>query len=196
MAELTMSESKGSHMFWGILFVSLGFVLLVNYMFGLQLPVFRILFSLAIIYLGVKMLFGTFDLRIGKVATSNEAIFSSSQFTLDLSDWDSDTDLNRKKNEYNTVFGEGRLDLTDVDLTKGSVNLKINTVFGETKLYVKKGTPIRMRTSTVFGDASLPDGSKGVVGKFNYKTNNADTAESTLNIDADVVFGSLKVVEQ
>ena len=186
-------ESKGTHMFWGIFFLAIGVLMLVNYVFGVNLPMGRVVVSLVVIYIGMKMLFGAFELKISRLSTANEAIFATSHFSLE-------TELKSKHGkytrEYNTVFGNGELDLTDIDLSKGPVNLEINTVFGETRLIVKKGTPVRIKTNAVFGSSSLPDGTDGVVGKFKYKSEGVADATPAITIDSNVVFGSFKVIER
>lgn len=179
-------------MFWGLTFVCLGLILLANYMFGFNLPVFRILFSLAIIYLGLSMLFGSFGVGINKVATDNQAVFSSSQFKFDFMG----ADEGKKGREYSTVFGESELDLTDVDLSKGSVDLKMNTVFGDTKLIVRKDTPLRIRTNAVFGNAALPNKNSSAMGKFKYESQGLAAGAPALNVDANVVFGQFEVIQR
>lgn len=189
------SEEKGRSMFWAIAFIVLGSVMLLNYALGINLPAIRILFSVGIIYLGVSMLFGGFNIKLNRVSTANEAIFSESKFTLNLADDKEEADANDKDQKFQTVFGNGELDLSDVDFSKGSVNVRLDTVFGETRLIVKKGTNVRLTTDTVFGSTNLPKGNKSILGKFTYDLGANENAP-TINVKANVVFGSLEVIER
>lgn len=176
-------------MFWGFFFIVLGTIMLFNYVFGFHLPVFRILASFAIIYVGISLLVGTFGIKIGKVRTDNEAVFSSSQFRLDLSE-------DSKGKKYNTVFGESELDLRDVDLTQGPVDVQMNTVFGETRLIVRKGTPLKVRANSFFGSAQLPNKDVSALGKFTYESQDLGEDAPALNVEANVVFGQFEVIQR
>ena len=177
-------------MFWGLFFVGLGLLMLINYTLGLHLPVFRILFSVGVIYLGVSILLGSFGMKVKKVSSNNEAVLSSAQFSLG-------PDLKSEKDrQYSTVFGEGELDLTDLDLSKGSVDLELNTVFGETRLIVRKDTPLRIRSTSVFGKSTMPGRNENVLGKFDYKTDGLAADAAALNIESNVVFGSFSVIQK
>ncbi len=180
-----------SKMFWGFFFIVLGAILLFNYAFGFNVPVFRVLGALAVIYLGVSILFGSFGVKISKLSTDNEAVFSTSQFKLNLTD-----DADKDQRKYNTVFGESELDLTGVDLSKGDVSVKMNTVFGETRLIVNKNTPLRVRTNSVFGNAALPGKDVSAMGKFNYVSEGLTEGAPSLNVDANVVFGEFQLIQR
>jgi predicted membrane protein len=180
-------------MFWGVFFTTIGVILLIKYVLGIHLPVMRILVALGFIYIGVNMLFGTFGFRIQRQATDTAAIFSTSQFQFTM---DNDEHKSGSGRHYQTVFGEGVLDLTDVDLSKGSVDLDVKTVFGETQVLVKKGTPIRIQTNTVFGGTELPNKNFSALGKFTYATDGLSEGAPALNIHSDVVFGSFRIIEK
>lgn len=182
-------------MFWGIAFIVLGFVMLLNYVLGINLPAFRILFSIGIIYVGISLLFGGFNLKLNRVSTANEAIFSESKFSLDFSETNKESGSGERDQKFQTVFGNGELDLTEVDFSKGPVNVRLDTVFGETRLIVKKGTNVKLTTDTVFGSTNLPKGNKSILGKFTYDLG-ADENSPQVNVKANVVFGALEVIER
>lgn len=184
-----------SKMIWGLVFITIGILMLVNYVFGIHLPIFRVLFSLFVIYLGLNMLFGAFNLKVHRLASDDAAIFSSSTFQFDLTDGNK-RDSSSYDKEFKTVFGEGTLDLSDVQIGQSDVDLSVKTVFGQTLVYLKKGTPFRVHTKTVFGNTELPGKNQSVIGKFNYQSENLRDQDPALNIDAEVVFGSLVVVER
>lgn len=176
-----------SNMFWGVFFVILGVLMLVNYVLGLHLPVFRILFAVFIIYLGIKILFGSFGFETRKITTDYQAVFSKSKFTYPSQD------NKESSNDYQTVFGNSELDLTAIDLTKGTEKIGIDNVFGKTKLLLKKGTPFKVESSVVFGQISLPDKQMSSLGDWSYQSENFSKDLSYLLIQADVVFGKLEI---
>ncbi len=188
-------KEKRRSMFWGIAFIVLGFVMLLNYVLGINLPAFRILFSIGIIYVGISLLFGGFNLKLNRVSTANEAIFSESKFSLDFSETNKESGSGERDQKFQTVFGNGELDLTEVDFSKGPVNVRLDTVFGETRLIVKKGTNVKLTTDTVFGSTNLPKGNKSILGKFTYDLG-ADENSPQVNVKANVVFGALEVIER
>lgn len=185
-----------SKMFWGICFLVIGVLLLVNYVLGVNLPIGRTLVAIAFIYIGVNMLFGDFGVHIRRQATEHAAVFSASQFHFDWADKDNTGFSGKINKEYKTVFGEGVLDLSNVDLSKGGVNIKIKTAFGQTKVIVKKGTPLRVHTNTVFGSSELPEKNLSALGKFNYSSDGLSKDAPALNIDSDVAFGSFQIIEK
>jgi len=178
-------------MFWGVFFVVLGILMLLNYVFGLHLPVFRILFAVFIIYLGIKMLFGSFGFETRKITTDYQAVFSKSKFSFPSQD--NNRNGKESSNDYQTVFGNSELDLTTIDLTKGNEKIEIDNVFGQTKLYLKKETPFKIESSVVFGQISLPDKQMSSIGDWSYQSESFSKDKNHLLIQADVVFGQLVI---
>lgn len=179
-------------MFWGVLIVVVGLLVIVNAVFGINLPVFKILLGLALIYWGLKVLFGGFNLNFSfsseKRTTEREAIFSTSTFKFPLIAVSDDK-------EYVTVFGASTLDLSDLAEIPGEP-IEIVSVFGESKLFVKKGTPLVVESQTVFGSTKLPENNKNAFGQFVYKSPEVKEGVKALKIKASIVFGSLEVIEK
>jgi predicted membrane protein len=173
-------------MFWGIFFVILGSLMLINYIFGLHLPIFRILVAIGIIYLGVKILFGS-HFSGKKITTDYQAVFSTAKFNFPSRD---STDT---ANEYSTVFGDATLDLQDLDLSKGPADIEMNVVFGQTNILLKKGTPYKLESTTVFGSIQVPEKKTSSIGEWSHQSDNYSTEKNHLTIHANVVFGQLKV---
>ncbi len=174
-------------MFWGLAFVVFGVVLLINQILGWNLPILRILFAVFIIYLGVKMLFGSFGFRPQQVKTDYQAVFSQSDFSFPSKDSTDD------KKSYQTIFGESVLDLTNIDLSQGSQSIKIDNVFGKTILRLRKDTPYKVEASVVFGNIHSPDRENASLGDWTDQSDNFNKGENHLLIQADVVFGKLKI---
>ncbi|MGZ3797782.1 MAG: hypothetical protein ACXVB1_15535, partial [Pseudobdellovibrionaceae bacterium] len=158
--------------------------------FGINIPIIKILFGLFLLYLGVKVIFGAFSWDFNFVAerrsSDHEAIFSEAQFIYP-----------NKKNakEYVTVFGSSHLDLTGVsDL--GGKEIEVVSVFGESEVIVKKGTPLRIETNTVFAKSELPGKNVSAFGQFHYSSPELKEQDPALKLKTTAVFGSLKIVEK
>src|SRR5256885_16074246 len=126
-------KEENKSMFWGLFFIVLGFLLLFNYVFGFHLPIFKVLFSILIIYIGATMLFGSFNIGFptNKRSTDNEAVFAKATFKFPA------FASGEEKNDYVTAFGSSTLDLTETNY-KDNPKINITVAFGETKIKVKK----------------------------------------------------------
>ncbi len=174
-------------MILGTIIVVVGLSVILGAVFGVNIPIFKILLGLFFVYLGVKIIFGSFSIDIDSktVASDHQAIFSKSTFTYPNQS---------QKNEYATVFGASTLDLTNSsDLMDKKV--EISTVFGETVVRVRKGVPLRVRTKTLVGQTTLPGKNISAIGTFEYVTPGISSSDSALSIDTNVVFGSVKIEE-
>ena len=108
----------GAGVFWGALLILIGLALILRFVFNIDFPVVKVLFALFFIYLGLRILFGSFGLF--RIETGpNDVLFSEKEFIQP-----------EHNKEYNIVFGKGNFDFTKIDLSQGSVNVKIGTVFG------------------------------------------------------------------
>jgi len=184
---MAIKMRRGHSMFWGLAFITLGVVLLVNHVLGWNLPLFRILFSVFVIYVGFKMLFNSFGLHAGPLRTDFQAVFSKSDFSFPSKD-DSGT-----KRSYQTVFGESILDLSSADLSQNNQEIKIDNVFGQTTLKIKKGTPFKVEADVVFGNIKSPDKRTSSFGDWSMQSEDFSTSKNHLLIKADVVFGQLNI---
>src|SRR3990167_11442174 len=54
-----LMEFKMSAMFWGLLFVAFGITLILETILKIDIPFFKIIFALALIYWGLSILLGT-----------------------------------------------------------------------------------------------------------------------------------------
>ncbi len=178
-------------MFWGVLIILVGVAVLVKSVFGIHLPIFKILFGLALIYCGIQVLLGNFCLfnkcKTGKKDPDHEAVFSHSTFKYQ--------EKNKDGFKYTTVFGSSVLDLTT--LSELPIRpLEITVLFGKTKVLVRKNTPLLIESQTVFGQTELPENNVNSFGPLRYKNAFAEEATETLKISSYTVFGALEIKEQ
>ncbi|MCB9025889.1 MAG: hypothetical protein H6625_06200 [Bdellovibrionaceae bacterium] len=178
-------------MFWGAIFTAIGISMIINHVFKIDLPIFQICIGVFLIYLGVKWIFGSFDMDIKPRITNSAAIFGKGDFSFPTGEQEKD----KNKAKYEVVFGSGTIDLRGIDLSKEDVNIKIETVFGESILLIDKNTPFTIKSETVFGQTSLPMENKSFMGTQSYRSENFNDSTNHLIIKANVVFGSLKIMD-
>ncbi|WP_413576921.1 hypothetical protein ACLVWU_02325 [Bdellovibrio sp. HCB290] len=177
------------NMFWGILIVVIGLCFLADSIFGINIPVFRILCGVLLVYLGLQVILGSFGaqykLNAEKRKTDHEAIFSESTFQYPNASL---------AKEYITLFGNSKLDLRSVEKVE-DVNLESVTVFGNTEIIVKKGTPLRIQATTAFGKSELPGKNNLALGEYLYTTPGLKEGDVAMTFKTTSVFGAVKVTE-
>jgi len=173
----------GTGIIWGILLVLIGFGLIIKVVFNVDFPLLKILFALFIIYLGFKLLFGSFNMDFRMKGNANDVIFAESYFS-DIDD----------REEYNIIFGKGVFDLREYALKPGKNKLKINTVFAGTKIILSKNMPVKIKAEAAFGNSRMPDGSNTGFGSTYYTSDNFNEEIDHLIIYTDVVFGGVDIV--
>lgn len=178
-----------SRIFWGIFVILLGVTIVINAVFKLNLPFFRILFSFILIYLGIKILLGSFSLSgiHQRKGDDFSTVFGNSKVN---------TSQYGVKKEYHAVFGSQIIDLRDIDTFENDLNIEFNCIFGSQIVYLPANTKIRIKGSSAFGSAQFPDGSQITFGDhvFTDAGNNANE-KITLFVESNVVFGSVKFLE-
>lgn len=174
-----------SRLFWGGVIILFGLSIILNAVFKINIPLFKIIFALVIIYFGVSMLVGSFKGKNnGDKATD---VFSSSTIKADASSL---------SNEYSVVFGSQVVDLTDI--TDGAdKTVEVSTVFGSQKVYINENTKVRVKANSVFGSITLPDNNSVSFGDYTYNQQPESTLSAgILFIEANAVFGDIKVYKQ
>jgi predicted membrane protein len=160
-----------SRFFWGIIVVLLGIGIIVNAVFKINFPVFRVLLALFFIYLGVKMLIDIRgESRVQKDGQS--AVFSEQSIEV----------KSLTNNEYKCVFSDQRVDLRDIDFPESS-ELTFKTVFGSTKVFLPRDVWIDLNQSAVFGTVKRATFSEG------------NEMSKRVKIKAEVVFGEIDIIQ-
>ena len=172
----------GAGVFWGVLLVLIGFALIIRFVFNVDFPVFKVLFAMFFIYIGLRILFGSFGLFKFE-SGPDDVLFAEREFY--------EPENNK---EYNVVFGQGNFDFTNVDLSRGNVNIKIGIVFAGAKVKIDRNMPVQIIADAVFSGAELPDGSTAVFGTSSYQSETFHPDSNYLKIKLDVVFGGVEVM--
>jgi hypothetical protein len=170
------------HMFIGIFFLLLGLSILIKIIFKVEIPLFRIVGGMFLVYLGIKIILGTVSPHPDNWASNNTVIFSDDEFKVDSSRQD-------KSSKYNVIFGRGVIDLTKTDPKPGSV-VEINTIFGEGVVLYDPKVSLKIRANAVFSDTRMPNGNSVNFGSLNYESVPSD--ENPLHVLGSSVFGSLR----
>jgi hypothetical protein len=168
-----------SHIFWGALLILIGVSAILK-SFNINIPIFRIVFAFLFIYTGVSILVGH---NIGINSSDNTVLFSDTSIKV--------TDIVER--EYNIIFGKGIIDLRDVKLN-GQEKIEANVIFGSGEILLNPEIPVTIRVSSAFGNAKLPDKSSVTFGELTYRSGNFNENEAYLLIEANTVFGGIKIL--
>ena len=161
--------------------VLIGLTLIIRFVFNINFPVIKVLFALFFIYIGLRILFGSFGMFRFETGP-NDVIFNEKEYSRP-----------EHNKEYNVVFGKGNFDFTNVDLSQGNVNVKIGTVFGAAEIRIDRDMPVKIVADAVFAGAELPDGNTAVCGSSSYQSESFDPDSNYLKIKLDVVFGGVQI---
>lgn len=167
-----------SGIFWGTILVLIGLSIILKIVFGLNIPVIRVLFALFLIYWGVKLIMGVSF----KKDDSNTVIFDEKEIK-----------FNNEKKEYNTVFGKASIDLTGISAIDSSGTTEINIVFGSADVFIDERIPLRIKSSAAFGAINFPDETQISFGNRVYKTAASLESGKYPEVEINVVFGNANI---
>jgi len=166
-----------SGVFWGSLLVLWGVSMILNALFHINIPFFRIAFALIVIWFGVRLLIGG---RCWK--SDHSAVFSGADFKAD-----------KARKDYNAVFGNIAVDLSGIKLEGGETRTEINAVFGSAQVRVGQKYPVVVKANSVFGSVRLPDGKAVSFGDGKWANRAPKSGEKVLEVEVNAVFGQVEV---
>jgi predicted membrane protein len=159
--------------FWGIFLISSGLVLIAKYYLNWNIPTGRVLIGLFLVSLGLSILIGGFGVK-----DSNNVIFNEGRLTTASSDRD-----------YNIVFGQGTLDLTDVPADQLEKRIDVSTVFAATEVILPKDLSVSIKADSAFASTEFPDGSQLTFGDRSWQSDPEKKGSADLEIKMSTVFG-------
>lgn len=170
-----------SGIFWGVLIIIIGIVVIINVIFGSKIPIFPLIIGLILIYFGIRIIAGMSCRRSVKVAAFEEKNIET-----------------KAGGKYDVVFGKSVIDLTGIELKEGISKVEVNTIFGSSVIKIDPNMPVKIRASSAFGSARTPDENMVSFGEHTYKSDSLKTTETKnyLLIVLNVVFGSSEVVSK
>jgi hypothetical protein len=164
-----------SGFFFGSLLILLGISIIIKIMFGIELPVFRMLLAGFLIWLGISMLTGR------RVCEYEKYVHKAEYYTQYSSEVD---------HVYNIGFGSKNIDLTSISTFPTDIH--INGSFSSIKVRIPKDIPTKIMVNSVSSSVKLPNGDSVAFGNYMYKSHpNAEKFD--LVIHANIFCGSLKI---
>jgi hypothetical protein len=163
--------------FWGVLLIVLGALLILKKYVPFNLPVVRIIVALVFVYIGVRII-----VRGPTVRDENTVVFGS-RTTL--------AGETRGSRDYNVIFGSGDIDFTT--MAPDDATREVNVIFGSGTLRVNPEAPVKISMSSVFGSVRSPDGSTVSFGDRTWTSAAYREGSPALRIKAAAVFGSLSI---
>jgi hypothetical protein len=173
----------GIGLFIGVLVILLGLGIIVNVIFHIHIPIFKVLFGLILIFIGLKIIFGSTISFPSYQGKSGNVIFQERTYRGFPGD----------SKEYNAVFGKVVVDLRGIELKEKVTQIKVNAVFGGAEVILSDTTPVRIRADAVFGGVQLPENSAGAFGTSFYQSKNFDENQNYLLIEGSSVFGGIVI---
>jgi predicted membrane protein len=170
---------QGLNYFYGILLLVLGAIILVRYIFKIELPVFKISLGLLLILIGVS-----FFTNNPEKDSEITVIFGNKTIQV----------VNPEKN-YTLLFAKGTVDLSKIPPRSGVQKIKINTIFSSGTILTASQVPTLVKMNSAFSVAEMPDSSKISLGNCKYATASYKKELPSVEVEARVVFGQLKVLD-
>lgn len=165
--------------FFGTLLVLWGLSLIIETIFGISIPVVKVGFACLLIYGGLLLIKGMYEVRQQKTI-----FFSQESVTANQA---------KTQNAYKIVFGQGTIDLSDIaDSTQDVTNVQIYTLFGKTILKINPEIATVINATSVFSSVTFPDKTVISLGNYRYSSDNLGK-KTKIFVDATAVFSALEV---
>jgi predicted membrane protein len=167
--------------FWGLIVVVIGILYLARNLFGIDFPIWGIIWPVIIIFIGLSILLPKRDC----CSSSHEAIFD---------------EVNKKgdqnKENYRAVFGSGRFDISDLKPTSNAEPIELEATFGSLEIVINENQPIKIISNGIFGAVNLPSGESAAFSEVIYTTKSYDGKKDHFLIRARAVFGEIKIIDK
>jgi hypothetical protein len=167
----------------GVLIILFGLGIIINVVFHVNIPIFKILVGLVLIYIGLRMILGNWLPSPSVHWRPEDAVFNNRTYH----------GLSNDSNEYNAVFGKAMVDLRGIELKEKITRVKVTAVFGGAEVILDKNMPVRIKAETVFGGVQLPENVAGAFGSASYQSQNFDEKKNYLLIEGSSVFGGIQI---
>ena len=167
-----------SGIFWGFIVILFGVGILLKSVFHVNIPFFKILIGIIIIFFGISFIVGAMSQR------KSEAIFRDYNFNF----------VTIEK-EYNIVFSKSVFDFTNFNFSNYNGEfIKINSAFSKSEIYLSRIFEYEIRADSVFGVVSLPNGESVSFGNIARLENAENSGLKRINLHVSSVFGETKIL--
>lgn len=154
----------------GLLLTLTGIYLIIRYCFNvnmpfiLYIPIFRMIFSIVIMFLGVYILIGVY--YIGE-------------------------NLPKNKNKYHRIFFKtSNMDFTNIEIDR-NLNITVDAIFSDTVIFINQNIQVHIKASSAFGNISIPTGDSVSFGEINFVLGNSD---KILYLNVNSAFGQVRIL--
>lgn len=174
-------------LFWGVVLLVAGITIIINVIFHIHIPIFRIIVGAVLVYWGFQIVFKTGGCT--RVKTDNNVVFDNADFSCKAG----------KNWEYDIVFSKGKVDLTQWKNYPEANYCSVSVVFGSGVVIVDPKTPIIISSESVFGEVVLPNSSSVNFGSKVYRSDGANAGINKNNVKRlkiESVFSSVHIIEQ
>ncbi len=159
-----------SRAFWGIVVILIGLSIVLNAIFKINLPIFKILIALFFIYIGVRMLMG-----VGGVNQSikTKSVFSQQKIEI----------KNLENKSFKAVFSDQTLDLSHIKLSSSDA-IEVDAVFSSVELILPAEAKVVLMPENVMSSIKT------------IRINSNDSSSYELRIKAKAVFSEIKIIQE
>lgn len=171
-----------SGLFWGTLLIIIGLSVILKAIFGINLPIIRILLGVLIIYLGMRVIIGGFSKTVD---FGEDAFFGNSHLT-----------FTQEQKDYSILFGTGTIDLRPVKDSDKKERINSGIIFGKSTIILPKGEPFKVDLSAAFGKVELDEKSINGIGDTVWYSPEYKDSEESNTLKASAVFGSMEIVRK
>jgi len=162
-----------SRLFWGLILICWGGVLIIEKLFKVNIPMGRFILAFILVYCGIYIITAR-SCRKSHAPSKAKVVITNTQ--------------NDKTNEYSTVFGSSIIDLRAIkDIDK---EIDISTVFGTTEIWLSDQYAYNITDDTVFGVTELPPKDTAFYGLGSNTSTIGDPDNANIvSIHINTVFG-------
>lgn len=171
-----------SKVFWGLVIILIGVSIIINHVFKVDFPLFKVIIALIIIYFGFSILFGSF--KFNKTSSGDFSHYFTSK-TYEPTKIDGNI-------EFNCVFGSSKIDLRRTLMVGQNIKIEINSVFSSVQVNLPPNHNIEVKASSAFGSVRSPGNRQDGIGDQRYTVREGIPGEKLL-IEANAVFGSVNL---
>jgi predicted membrane protein len=172
-----MQKRFSGSMIFGTLVILFGLLLLARNLFDLHIPVFSMVVSLGMIWIGILLIMG--QVVGGKEGERVPFGERTMQYI-------------PGQTNYRVLFGSGTLNLQDLRPDQ-PLHLYLDCTFGEMKLIVNREVPLQVDGTASFGSLNGPDLRTASFGNYFYTSTGYNPSLPGLTIHARVTFGELRI---
>jgi predicted membrane protein len=167
-------------LFFGTLFILWGASLIIEALFGIGLPLGKLIFSCLLIYVGILLIKG-----LNPAPANHKTILFGKETIRELH--------SSHYTEYKIVFGQGIIDLSNLAIeSSGTTTIKVFVLFGNAQIRLNPAVATTIKADAILSAIELPDQSTISLGSYLYKSDMSNELPQ-LHIDVTGIFSAIEV---